>query len=97
MNLAKTVKRMFPTENHVGIHLILTDADRPDLGEGAQVVVNETFTANIPFDTDLTNKTRQELGVKAQSAINRYKKLATYYAKPAYETKVEQIANALTL
>ena len=97
MNLAKTLTRTFPTENRIGIHLILTDSDRPDLGENAQIVVNETFEANIPVDADISNKVQVDLGTRAQAAINKYKKLADYYAKPAYETKVDQIDNNLQL
>jgi len=97
MALTKTVTRMFPTENTIGIHLVLTDSERPDLGEGAQEVVNETFTANIPSDADMSDDVQIDLGHQAQKAINDYKKLATYYAKPAYQTKVTQIDNNLTL
>lgn len=38
MALAKTLTKMFPTDNEIGIHLILTDDDRLDLGAGEQVV-----------------------------------------------------------
>ncbi len=97
MDLAKTLTRTFPTENRIGVHLILTDSDRPGLGEGAQVVVNEIFEANIPVDMDISNKVQVDFGKRAQAAINKYKKLADYYAKPAYKTKVEQIDSNLQL
>lgn len=37
MALAHTLTRIFPTENEIGIHLIVTDNNRTDLGEGVQV------------------------------------------------------------
>jgi len=97
MTLAATVTKMWPTEDLVGIHLVLTDDDRPDLGTGAQEVVNETFQANVPIGADMTLETQQELGGQAQAAIDLYKKLKAYYMKPAYQTKVTQIGNNLTL
>ncbi len=88
---------MFPTENLIGIHLVLTDADRPDLGEGPQVVISEDFSANTPADAEMSDSVEQELGEQAQKAIDRYRKLALFYAKPAYQTKVTQIDNNLQL
>ena len=97
MTLAKTVTKMWPTEDHVGIHLILTDDDRPDLGTGAQEVVNEIFKVNVPIDADMALEAQQELGGQAQAAIDKYKRLRAIYVKPVYQTKVTQINNALTL
>ena len=97
MTLAATVTRMWPTEDLVGIHLVLTDDDRPDLGTGAQVVINQTFQANVPIGADMALEVQQELGGQAQAAIDFYKKLKAYYMKPAYQTKVTQIGNNLTL
>lgn len=97
MALEKTVTKMWPTENEVGINLTLTDNDRPDLGEGVQVVRNRTFKANIPTDADMSDEVQQELGKKAQATIDNYKKLRAKYDKPAYGTKVTQISNNLTL
>jgi len=95
--LDKTVTRIFPTDNEIGIHLVLTDDERPDLGEGAQVVVNETFTRNIPTAINMTDKVRDELGLEAQAEINHYKRLREIYDKPLYQTKVNQIKNNLTV
>lgn len=97
MAMAKTLTKMFPTENEIGIVLVLTDDDRPDLGTGARVVISETFKRNIPANADMTDKIQQELGLEAQAAIDRYKKLRAYYDKPAYGTKVNQINNNLNL
>ena len=97
MTLAKTVTKMWPTEDLIGIHLVLTDDDRPDLGAGAQVVVNEIFQANIPIGADMTLEVQQDVGGQAQAAIDKYKKLKAYYDKPAYQIKVTQIDNNLIL
>lgn len=97
MALAAAVTRIFPTDNEIGIHLVLTDDDRPDLGEGEQVVVNEKFTRNIPTDADMTDKVRDELGLEVQAEINHYKRLRGIYDRPLYQTKVNQINNNLTV
>lgn len=59
MALAKTVTRKFQTDNEIGFHLVVTDDDRPDLGEGAQLVVNEIFTRNIFANADMSNEVQQ--------------------------------------
>ena len=97
MTLAATVTKMWPTEDLVGIHLVLTDDDRLDLGAGAQVVINQTFQANVPIGADMALEVQQELGGQAQAAIDKYKRLRAIYVKPAYQTKVTQIDNNLTL
>lgn len=97
MALAKTLTRIFPTENEIGIHLILTDNDRQDLGTGEQVVISETFKRNIPTNADMSNEVQMELGKEVQAAIDHYKKLRDFYVKPVYQTKVTQIDNNLTL
>jgi len=97
MTLAKTVTKMWPTENEVGINLILTDSERPDLGEGAQVVVSKTFKGNIPANADMTDEVQLQIVKKAQAEIDNYKKLKAKYDKAAYQTKVNQIDNNLTL
>jgi len=95
--LSKTVTKMFPTQNTVGFHLIITDDERPDLGSGSQVVINSTFSANIPTSADMTVAVQTELGNQAQAEINDYKALRARYDIPAYQTKVDQINNALEI
>lgn len=97
MALAKTVTKMFPTDNHIGIILILTDDDRSDLGEGAQEVVRKTIKRNVPTNADMSDKVQREIGLEAQRAIDDYKKLKAIYDKPIYQNKVNQIDNNLTL
>lgn len=97
MALAKTVSKMFPTPNTIGINLIVTDDDRPDLGAGTQVVINKIISRNYVKGQDLPNKLRDEIGAEAQTLIDNYKDLRADYDKSAYGTKVTQIDNALTL
>lgn len=98
MALDAKLKKMFPTENKVGIHLVLTDNDRDDLepiGPGVKTVLTQTFLGQYVTGQDMTNKIRDELGKQAQAAIDRYKKLRARFVKPVYDTKVAQIQGAL--
>lgn len=100
MALAKTVKRMFPTENAIGIHLVLTDDDRLDLDPTVgmkHIVIDTIFKRGVPTNDDMSDKVQQELGKEAQAAIDLYKKLKARFVKPIYQTKVTQIDNNLTL
>lgn len=97
MALAKTVTKMFPTPNRVGIHLKLTDDDRPDLGPGVQIVIDRNFAGAFITGSDMQDKVRDEIGKAAQTAIDAYKKLRAVYDATAYGTKVTQISNALKL
>lgn len=97
MALTKTVTKMFPTPNTIGINLVVTDDDRPDLGAGAQVVISTTIARNYVKGQDMPNKVRDEIGWEAQTLIDEYKDLRADYDKPAYGTKVGQIDGGLTL
>lgn len=95
--LAKTVTKMFPTASTVGLHLKVTDDDRPDLGEGVQVVISEVIAEQFVKDEDITNEVRDEIGKRAQAFIDDYKALRVLYDKTVYGTKINQISGALTL
>lgn len=97
MSLAKTVTKMFPTPNTLGINLIVTDDDRPDLGPGERVVISKTISRNHVKSQDMPVKIATEIGKEAQALIDNYKSLRSDYDKEAYQTKVTQIDNALTL
>lgn len=97
MALTKTVTKMFPTPSTVGIHLLVTDDDRPDLGEGVQVVINTVIAEQYVTGEDMVNEVRDKIGARAQKAINKYKALRAVYDKETYDTKVFQIEGALTL
>jgi len=97
MALAKAVKKMFPTESLVGIHLEITDDERPDLGAGAQIVISTVISEQHVAGEDVTNETRDKIGARAQVLIDKYKALRARYDNEIYTTKVAQIDGALTL
>jgi len=97
MALAKTVTKMFPTANTIGINLVITDDDRPDLGAGAQVVISGTIERNLPSAEIMADEIAIDIGKEAQRLINSYKSLRAKYDKPDYGTKVSQIDSALKL
>jgi len=95
--LTKTVTKMFPTPDTVGIRLVLKDDNRPDLGPGEQVVIDQTFSNNFNAGSGMANEVRDEIFRAAQEAIDNYKKCSAIYAAASYQTAVTQIDNALTL
>lgn len=99
--LAKTVTKVFPTESRgsqtVGIRLVLTDDDRPDLGTGTYVVIDEPFTTVREPGTPPNAKDKQVIGQKAQAAIDKYKRCKSAFESAAYETARSQIDGGLTL
>lgn len=98
MTLTATVTKMFPTENKVGIHLVLKDDDRDDLepiGAGVKTVLTQTFSEQYIAGQDVSNKVRDELGKQVQEAIDKYKRLRARFVNSVYDTKVAQIQGAL--
>ena len=96
MALAKTVTKMFPMDNEIGIILILTDDDRPDLGEGVQVVVKKTFKRNVDVKNVMLDAVQKELEKDAQKAIDDYKAIRARY-DTVYGDKISKIDTALKL
>jgi hypothetical protein len=101
MALADNSTKMFPTKSGakgtlVGLNLIITDDDRPDLGAGAQVVINETITRQYQSG-GMTNPVATAIGTDAQALIDKYKSLRSKYDNATYGTKVTQIKGALNL
>lgn len=100
MALAKTLTKMFPTPNRIGINLIVTDDDRPELepvGAGAKIVISKTISRSYVRGWDMPNKIRDDIGEEAQRFIDDYKSRRAEYDKAAYQTKVNQINGALAL
>lgn len=95
--LAMKTAKMFPTASTVGMHLEITDDDRPDLGEGAQVVINTDIEEQFVAGEDIADETRDEIGRRAQALIDEYKTLRAVYDIAAYQIKITQIDGALTL
>lgn len=97
MGLANNSTRMWPDENWVGINVLITDDERPDLGAGAQVAINQVVKRQYVKGQDMTNNIRDEIGNEAQGLINDYKALRAKYKNSVYVSKTDQIIGALTL
>ena len=89
MALTKTVTKVFPTENTVGLHLELKDDD--------VVVIDQDFTRDYSPAAGIANEIRDSIGNEMQAAIDNYKKLKNRFDAVAYDTIRTQIDNALTL
>lgn len=87
--LTKTVTKMFPTANTVGLHLKLED-------DGV-TVIDQDFAENYSVGQDIPNKVRDKIGGRMQRAINKYKALKARFDNPKYETVRTQVDNNLTL
>lgn len=87
--LTKTVTKMYPTENTVGLHLELKDDD--------VVVIDKDFAENYAAGQDIPNEVRDKIGKRMQKAIDRYKALKARFEHPKYETVRTQIDDNLTL
>ncbi len=96
MGLTKTIIPMRPTENEIRITLILKDDERPDLGAGMQIVIDKTFTENVPSGEVMSEKTEKEFTIKAQKAIDYYKTIRSRY-EAVYGDKISKIDSALKL
>lgn len=94
---ANNSTRMWPGANNIGMNLIITDNNRPDLGEGEQVVINAQIKRQFVTGDDITDRIRDSIGEEAQERINSYKAERAIYDKPIYQTKIDQIKGALTL
>lgn len=89
MALTKTVTKMFPTENTVGLHLKLED-------DGV-TVIDQDFSEQFVSGEDIPNEVRDKIGSRMQEAIDKYKALKARFDSAKYETVRTQVDNALTL
>ena len=89
MALTKTVTKVFPTENRVGLHLELKD-------DGV-VVIDQEFIENYAPGDGVTNDIRDAIGNRMQATIDIYKMLKNRFDASAYETVRSQVDNNLTL
>ncbi len=94
MALAKTVTKVFPTANHVGLHLKLIDDSR-DSDE--QTVIDKDYMHQWASGTDVPNEVKVEIGKRMQVDINAYKALAARYNAYAYSTAASQVEAGLVL
>ena len=89
MDLTKTVTKVFPTENEVGLHLKLQD-------DGI-TVIDDDFIENFAVGESIPNEVRDSIGHRMQAAINKYKKLKSRFDAAVYETVRTQIDSNLIL
>jgi hypothetical protein len=89
--------KMWPDSNHIGMNLIVTDDERPDLGSGEQVVISKTIIRQFVKGEDMSNTVRDSIGKEAQDLIAKYKAERAMYVKAIYQTKIDQIIGALSL
>ncbi|MGD8787710.1 MAG: hypothetical protein PVJ60_09820 [Phycisphaerales bacterium] len=89
MALTKTVTKVFPTDNMVGMHLELKD-------DGV-VVIDRDFMENFTKGEGATNAVRDSIGLQMQKAIDEYKEAKTIFSSSKYETVRQQIDSNLQL
>ena len=94
MALTKTVTKVFPTPNHVGLHLKLIDDSR-DPAE--QMVIDKDYMEQWASGTDVPNEVKVEIGKRMQADIDAYKALLARYNAAAYDTAASQVETGLTL
>ena len=101
MALVKTVTKVFPRGSgssvYVGMHLKLTDDDRPDLGSGAQVVIDKDFTTRYAKGQDMSLEAKTDVGNQMQAAIDSYKENRKMFVSGAYDTARNQIDGGLSI
>lgn len=89
--------KMWPDENHVGMNLVVTDDDRPDLGAGTHAVIEQTITRQYVKGVDMSIDTATSIGEEAQALIDKYVAERDLYLKAIYQTRITQIIGALSL
>lgn len=95
MTLAKTVSMVFPSKNHGGIRIILTDDKRPDLGPGPQTVIDEAICEH--YSGDITQEITDVLRKRAQEKIDEYRKLWANNDAQSYKDVAGTISGQLDL
>ncbi len=88
-DLTVTVTKIFPTPNHVGLHLELKD-------DGV-VVISKDYMEQWASGTDVPNEVKVRIGKRMQEDIGRYKALSLRYNAAAYDTAASQVEAGLVL
>lgn len=90
MALTKTITKIMPTKNQIGVHLKLEDDAHP-ITTGLVVVIDEDVTDN--FSADPTTENRAEIARKVQAKIDEYKVNKAMYLKAVYTNAVTWIGD----
>ncbi len=88
-DLTVTVTKVFPTANHVGLHLELKD-------DGV-VVIGKDYMEQWASGTDVPNEVKVKIGKRMQADIDIYKALMARYNAPAYDLAATQVEAGLVL
>lgn len=89
MALTKAVTKVFPTANHVGLHL--------ELKNDGVVVISKDYMEPWASGTDVTLEVKQRIGARMQKDIDNYKALLARYEAEAYDTAASQVNAGLNL
>ncbi len=89
MALTKTVTKVFPTANHVGLHLLLEDDGVP--------VIDKDYMEQWASGTDVPNDIKVKIGKRMQADIDVYKALKARYNAAAYDLAATQVEAGLVL
>ena len=88
MALAKKVTKIMPTDNHVGLHLLLTD--------DAVTVIDKDYMEPWAKGS-ITTLVKIAIGERMQADIDKYKSLKAFYDHEDYNTAVTQVDAGLSL
>jgi hypothetical protein len=92
MTLAISIcEKVWPTKNKMGFHVVITDNNRPDLGVGAQEVINVTKVKSVAAGGSPTANDRDEVMREIQEVIDSYKVERVQFDIPAYETAASYV------
>lgn len=94
MALTKTITKIMPTKNQIGVHLKLEDNEHPIIA-GTVVVVDEDFTDN--YSDEPTVQNRAEIARKVQAKIDEYKRNKAIYLNSKYTNAVSWIKDNTTV
>lgn len=89
MALVKTVTKVMPTKDMVGMHLKLED--------DSVAVIDRDFMENFTKGQGATLAVKQAIGNAMQEAIDEYIEAKAMFDSTAYETARTQIDNGLDL
>lgn len=88
MALTKTVTKIMPTKNQIGVRLLLEDDSHP-ITPGTVVVIDEDVTDN--YSNEPTVENRAEIARKVQAKIDDYKRDKAMYLNANYTNAVSWI------
>lgn len=89
MALTKTVSKVFPSENKVGLHLELKDDD--------VVVISKSYMVQFSKDEGVTDAIESEITKRMQADIDKYKMLKARFDNQKYDDARSNVEQSLIL